>query len=884
MALDAGAKLGHYKIVAAVGAGGMGEVYRAHDDRLGRDVAVKVLPASFARDEDRLRRFQQEARAVAALNHPNILAIFDVGSENGTPYLVSELLKGESLRERLRAGALPPRRALEYARQIASALAAAHDKGIIHRDLKPENIFLTSDGQVKLLDFGVAKLTSTSDNELTQTKQTAAGAVMGTVGYMSPEQVRGQAVDHRSDIFSLGVVLHEMLSGERAFQGDSNIEVMNAILKEDPPLLAVGGSGVAAVVEHCLQKDPAERFQSARDLAFAISALSNPSTSGAVAPLATRRTRWFPLAASTAALVLAAALLWTWTHRSVAAPAPNAVSFERLTDFVGLETAPAISPDNKAVAFVADVGGSRQIWVHLTAGGSPLQLTHDAGDHLDPRWTQDSASILYYSPPRESGSDGAIWEVSALGGAPRKLATSLTEADVSHDGNKLAFFRLDNGQAALVVSDRDGSNAQPVARFKNFTFQHPRWSPDDRWIAYDYASASWADDLYVVPASGGEPRQVTHEGTLISGLAWQTDGAAIVYSSARGATTLYLPLMHLWSQPIAGGEPRQLTFGDESYENPDVGRDGRVVASRRRMQFDIWKFPVTGDPGANSRNGVRITEQTGQVQTPTLSPDESQVAFLADTGGHGNIWVKDLKSGELRQVTHERDPNGVVGVPIWSPDGHTIAFASSRNRGAGNDVGYWGVAPDGSDYHNLLHEGSWATWSPDGQWLYFSEDSPTRPKARFDIMKARPGGEIRIVRAEGGAGPMLSPDGKTLYYVVPLPIVNGKQDWEIRRAQPEDGPSTLLLRVTGERLPVWQGFQPVVSHDGKWLALTLNDEYGTNLWLLSTTDGKVRRAVDFGKRRTFIGRRVAWSNDDRFIYAAVGEGDADIVSLHGLLQ
>jgi Tol biopolymer transport system component len=865
----------------------MGEVFRARDERLGRDVAIKVLPAALSRDEDRLRRFTQEARTIATLNHPNILAIYDVGTEDGSPYLVSELLQGATLREKLAEGPLPVRKALDYGRQIANGLAAAHEKGVIHRDLKPENIFVTSDGHVKLLDFGLAKLTARTEDDATRTEGTAAGAVLGTAGYMSPEQVRGQALDHRSDIFSFGVVLYEMLSGVRAFAGESSVEVMNAILKQEPPELKVAPGGVGAVVEHCLQKNPAERFQSARDLAFALAALCNPSQSQALAavPGSGWRSRRTALYLALALLAVNAAVLVWWMRTSHAVPAMNRVGFQRLTDFVGLETAPAISPDGRSVAFTADAGGVRQIWVHLTAGGAPLQLTHEASDHVNPRWSQDSASILYYAPPREGEGQGAVWEISALGGPPRRLASALTEADVSHDGTRLAFFRLENGQTQLVVTDRDGSHAQPLGHFSSYNYAHPRWSPDDRNIAFEHSVGSWVDDLYVIASTGGDIRQVTHDGALIKGLAWLPDSSGLVFSSARKNTVMYLPLMQLWRQRLDGGDPEQLTFGDASYDYPDVGRDGRVLASRWRMQFDVWKYPVEGDAAKNAREGVRITAQTGQVQTPTISPDESEVAFLSDSGGHGNIWIKNLRSGELRQVTHERDPGVVVGVPIWSPDGRSIAFASNGKTEDATVVSYSTVHPDGSDLRNPIKEGAWATWSPDSKWLYYSADSPTKAQARFDLLKVpAEGGTAQKIRVDGGSGPMLSPDGQTLYYVVPLPDVSGLQDYEVRKARPENGPSTVLLKIAAQRVPVWQGLHPVVSHNGKWLALPLNDDYGTNLWLLSTEDGKLRRVVDFGERRTFIARRVSWSRDDRAIYAAVGEGDADVVSLDGLLR
>src|SRR5580704_6139411 len=288
--LTTGSKLGPYEIQSSLGAGGMGEVYRARDPRLGREVAIKILPASFSSDRDRLQRFEQEARAAAALNHPNILAIFDIGSENGAPYVVSELLEGETLRDRLRTGPLNSRRAIDFALQIVRGLAVAHEKGITHRDLKPENLFITNDGRVKILDFGLAKLThpeaDQSGDAPTQQIATDAGTVMGTVGYMSPEQVRGKPADPRSDIFAFGAILYEMLSGKRAFHGDSSADTMSAILKEEPADLSETNRNVSPalerIVRHCLEKNPAERFQSARDVAFNLEALSDISSSNRV--------------------------------------------------------------------------------------------------------------------------------------------------------------------------------------------------------------------------------------------------------------------------------------------------------------------------------------------------------------------------------------------------------------------------------------------------------------------------------------------------------------------------------------------------------------------------------------------------------------------------
>src|SRR5271167_4603871 len=329
MSLTPGTKLGPYEILGLVGAGGMGEVYRAKDTRLGRDVALKILPESFAREPDRLRRFEQEARAVAALNHPNILAVFDIGQHDGAPFLVSELLEGESLRATLDRGALPQRKTIEYGVQIAHGLAAAHDKGIVHRDLKPENIFVTRDGRIKILDFGLAKLAQKAGSERDEasltSSHTAPGLVMGTASYMAPEQVRGHVADPRTDIFAFGAVLYEMLSGRRAFRRDTPAETMTAVLREDPPELSGATHPVSPaldrIIRRCLEKNPEQRFQSARDLSFALSALSGSDPSGAAEIADTRAQRKQPLGlwlAVAAALAAGCAVTWFVARR----PAP----------------------------------------------------------------------------------------------------------------------------------------------------------------------------------------------------------------------------------------------------------------------------------------------------------------------------------------------------------------------------------------------------------------------------------------------------------------------------------------------------------------------------------------------------------------------------------
>ena len=450
----------------------MGEVYRARDPRLGRDVAIKVLPASFSTDADRLRRFEQEARAASALNHPGILTIHDFAQHEGVPYVVSELLEGQNLRERIAGSPLPMRKAIDYAVQMARGLAAAHEKGIVHRDLKPENVFVTRDGRVKILDFGLAKLIRPEfSGTEAPTLGTEPGAILGTIGYMSPEQVRGLPADHRSDIFSFGAILCEMLTGERAFRGDSAVETMSAILKEEPPDLSEGSAKIppnlARVVRHCLEKDPLDRFQSIRDVAFHLEGLSSVSGPSAavptVVPARSTLRRWVPLTLLAMAALALGYVLGTF-RKPAAVSSP--VGVHRLTDFAGLEEAPAISPDGKSVAFTAYVArqaaGLGEVDLWRLSAPAHARRRRSPGAALGPG--RSIADVLLR--PRSKGSRKALCgRCRRSAGSPRRIANSIGGADVSHDGKRIAFFRFEKDQIELVVSSRDGASPRVIARF-----------------------------------------------------------------------------------------------------------------------------------------------------------------------------------------------------------------------------------------------------------------------------------------------------------------------------------------------------------------------------------------------------------------------------------
>jgi Tol biopolymer transport system component len=872
MTISAGTQLGPFEVIDLLGAGGMGAVYRAYDPRLRRQVAIKVLPPAFSSDPDRLQRFEQEALAVARLTHPNILAVHDIGRHDESPFIVTELLEGETLRAKMQGHRVPISRAVQYAIEIARGLAAAHEHGVVHRDIKPENLFVTHDGRVKILDFGIAKLSTDATGDTSAATLTVDGAgPLGTAGYMSPEQARGARTDHRTDLFSLGVVLYEMVSGVSPFQRDTLPETMAAILREEPPEIPSAAScppSLHRLLRHCLEKDPAERFQNARDLIFDLEAELDP----AVPPVAVGHRR---LASSRVmALLMAGALalaagggLVIGRRSAPSQPSDSVTGIHRLTDFSGLEEFPAIAPDLKSVAFTARVHGWRQIFVRLVAGGAPLQITNDPLDHDLPRWSRDASSLIYFSPAVPGDIQGTIWEIPALGGAPRRVIDSVGGGDVGPDG-RIACFRLADGHIELVTASAGEAGVQVIARFDEpVYYKYPRWSPDSKWVAYQRGDGvRW--DIFAIPVGGGPSRQLTHDNRQIHGLTWLPDSTGVIYSSSLGTSIPYLSTQSLWEVRLDGEAPRRVAAADLSYQHPDRRGDGMMVASRLHMQFDLWKYPTDGRAEDNVRLGQRITRQTAQVQTPTIGANDGEIAFLSDSGGHANLWVLNVATGGLRQITSERDPGVALGVPIWSPDGKSIAFVSSRGN-TGLAFGIWLVDPDGGNLRNLAARGLGAAWSPDGRWIYYTDAG-----ALYKVPVT--GGSPVIVRS-GPARNVVGFDGKTLYFMVDRTLTDGRPGFEIHAASPEDAPSRVLALIPVSRAPQWQIINPALSPDGTLLAMPLTDGVTTNIWTLATSTGEWKPVTDFGDRPTFIARRVSWSPDGRSILAAVGEGDADIV-------
>ena len=741
MTLAAGSRLGPYEILSPLGAGGMGEVYRARDTRLKRDVAVKVLPGAYSEDPDRLRRFEQEAQAASALNHPNILSIYDFGAHEGAPYIVSELLEGETLRSHLAGGAFTPRKAIGHGLQIAQGLAAAHEKGIVHRDLNPENLFVTADGRVKILDFGLAKLTqpeglSASQTNLpTVTPGTEPGVVLGTMGYMSPEQVRGKGTDARSDIFSFGAILYEMLAGRRAFHGDTAADTISAILTKDPPDLSETNHRIPEaldrIVRHCLEKSPESRFHSASDIAFNLDAISGTSMAGvAVAPgrtspgaLLRRALPWLAVLAA-----LAAYLVGRRAAPSGAAVSagPN-VTVRQLTLQPGVESFPSLSPDGSSLAYEAGPPGNTDVFVQRVGGHKAVNLTKDcAMDDGQPAFSPSGDRIAF----RSGCSGGGIFLMGATGENIRKLSDFGFYPAWSPDEKQIAVSSVSftdpysrPGRGDLWAVDV-ASGARRQVLMKTDCLQ-PSWSPHGNRIAcWGLPPAGGQRDILTVPAAGekaGPAVAVTSDPATDWNPVWSPDGKYLYFASDGGGS------MNFWKiaideksgKPLAA--PLSVTLPAGWVGPVSLSRDGRRIAYETRAALPMierWPF----DPAAERVTGPATPIFRGSLPILgfELSPDGQSIVF-ASGGNRQDLFLLRSDGAGLRQLTDDpqKDRN-----PGWARDGDRIFFMSDRS----GRYDTWSIRSDGSGLSQVTRDAAsglwWPIFSPDGT-IFAAADGKT---------------------------------------------------------------------------------------------------------------------------------------------------------------
>ncbi|MFY9550493.1 MAG: protein kinase [Thermoanaerobaculia bacterium] len=750
MSLAAGARLGPYEILSPLGAGGMGEVYRANDTQLQRDVAIKLLSDALARDPEHLARFAREARMLAAVNHPNIAAIYGLDERDGVRFLVLELVEGEPLDARLAAGALPVSEALELAGQIAGALAAAHEKGVVHRDLKPSNVRVTPEGRAKVLDFGLAKPVDDSAAAsaviTSPASMTAAGTILGTPAYMSPEQARGRAVDKRTDLWSFGCLVYEMLSGQRAFEGETIPDYLAAILHEEPDwkrLPSATPPSVRRILRRCLEKDPEQRLREAKDAQVEIQeALQGP-----------RRSR---------------------SRRARSASPGGVPRLTQLTLARGLEESPVFSPAGDEMAYAADFEGVRKIFVRPLAGGSGAPLTAGAFDDIQPAWSPDGATLAFVRARQsrrklEPGDvfgaywDGDVWTIDRTTGRETKLVEDAYNPAFSPDGQRIALDAPWAGQRRIWLADSQGHNPKQLTSDVSEAIAHvrPRWAPDGRRIVFQ-SKESTKFDVRVVDLETQKLLWVTND--LFQDLqpVWSPSGRYIYFSSYRSGG------LNLWRIAVsAGGKPRgapqQMTTGAGQDLEPALSADGaRLAFAIRRQNADLWMLPVdpaTGRPTGPPKEAIGTNREDSRG---AWSPGGRSIAFNSDRAGEMNIWVQDREGGSARQLTS--GPGGDYQAN-WSPDGRTIVFFSSRS-GTPN---IWTVERASGALRPLTETPSLDInpfFSPDGRFIAFQSDR----SGRLEVwVMGADGSDPRRLTSTGTAGHFLlwTKDSRALLYRTP---------------------------------------------------------------------------------------------------------------------
>ncbi len=774
-----GKQVAHFEITGKLGEGGMGVVYEAIDRHLDRHIALKILPPEKVANPARKQRFIQEAKAASALNHPNIITIYDISAADGVDYIAMELVPGRTLEDLLARRRPKIPETLKYAVQIAGALAAAHSAGIVHRDLKPANVMVTESGLVKVLDFGLAKLTDesgVSEDDATRTEHalTEDGTVVGSAAYMSPEQAEGKKIDARSDIFSFGLVLYEMLSGKRAFRAATRMATMVALLNREPAPLGEIAPGLPKelerIVTRCLRKDLARRSQSMAEIKIALEELKEETESGAsmsMAPAARRpANHWRWMAVPAAVLALCAALFFLLPRfRETQAPLKEVP----LTSYNGFQGEPTLSPDGSQFAFVWDGGRERtppQLYLSLAGQGTPLKLTNTPGAAArNPAWSPDGQTIAFVrSIPGQFTGDLIV--IPALGGPERRLdeAWSLSRpawapggkwlyfcASVSLQTRALFVDLSGGGEKHRLTDPPDGANGDGS----------PSVSPDGRKLVFVRSFSTWNQDLFVADLrdgnTAGVPRRLTSDHRNKYSPVWTTDGEEIVYVAGEATSSLAV-----YRVRASGGAPARVEgIGDYAVALAIAPKGHRLVYSRSFQDYNIWRMPLPGVPSGpgNSAGGAgKFLSSTRFEASPAYSPDGKRIAFTSNRGGVRQIWVADAVGSNPVALT--KFTEGVAGSPQWSPDGRTIVF-DARPEGLA-DV--YSIPAEGGPPKRLTDhpaEDHVPCYSADGRWIYFA--STRSGERQLYRMPADAGDVVQITR-KGAYASMASSDGKWIYY------------------------------------------------------------------------------------------------------------------------
>lgn len=869
-----GQTVAHYNILEKIGSGGMGDVYLAEDIRLDRKVALKVLPPELAHDTERRARFTREAKALAALNHPNIVTVHAVEEAGGVHFITMELVKGQTLAAMLPRKGFRLEEFFEIAIPLADALAAAHQQGIAHRDLKPANIMISEDGRVKVLDFGLAKAESASSTRggtaLPTRSATQEGHVVGTPAYMSPEQAEGKTVDARSDIFSLGIVFYEMLTGERPFHGDTAPSIVSSILKDTPrpvsELQPAMPRELARLIHRCLAKNPIDRFQSAVDLRHTLEETKQDIDSGDTLPghpPKSRSSLRTPLTILAAGLIAVAAGIWLLQRREgpSAHAVPRLQNALQVSSSLDVESYPTWSPDSVRLAYQASEGGyiyvgNHDIWVAQLGSGEPVNLTKDspANDRM-PSWSPDGREIAFFSD-RDGG--WGLYTVAAIGGTPRNVLSlpgignlNWSAPQWSRDGTRLFVSVHQAGENVVIVLSVQTLETNRVTlpmREGNFGWD-VSVAPDGRRFAYVEGGpgATEVTRLWTIPASGGEPVPLTDGRTNVWNPTWSRDGGKVFYVSNRGGS------MDLWQQAVADGgrpigEPLAVTQG-LGIRSAAFSPDGtRLAYSRGGRVANVWRVPILSDRPATWADAKQVTSEHAYIEFVDVSPDGMLLAVSSDRRGNQDLWLLAAAGGEMTPLTTDPTPDW---SPRWSPDGREIAFYAYRT--GNRDI--WVMPSRGGPARQLTSHPAQDTnpaWSPDGHEIAFSSRTSSW------IVDAK-GGEARFVTA-GGSGEW-SPDGHGLVVV--------RQGRLYRVAT--DGGEPLLLPATGE-----EPFSPRFSRDGQsiYYCVFTGPRENHDFWKLSLGDGKVSRLTNLEGRRGNIGYVIA--TDGRYLYFTWREDDGDI--------